>query len=108
MPQIDQAASERDVLEPRARGVVLTEPVEWKLWKSPRRRDIAVVVAVGPYKEHTLFSVREHVIGSDGTMRPSTRGVAMVVSRLPELAKAINKALAKAKELGLLPPDGEG
>jgi hypothetical protein len=38
-------------------------------------------------------------------MRPTTRGVAMVILRLPELAKAINRAVAKAKELGLLPQD---
>jgi hypothetical protein len=87
--------------------VTLPEPVEVvaKFWKS-RRRDIAVVVAIGPYKEHNLISVREHVVGSDGIMRPSTRGVSLVVRRLPELAAALGKALAKAKALGLLPADG--
>jgi hypothetical protein len=35
-------------------------------------------------------------------MRPTTKGTAMVVRRLPELAAAINKAVAKARELGLL------
>jgi hypothetical protein len=77
----------------------LVEPVEIaKFWKS-RRRDIAVVVAIGPYKEHNLISVREHVVGSDGIMRPSTRGVSLVVRRLPELAAALAKALVRAREL---------
>jgi hypothetical protein len=81
---------------------ILAETVEVaKFWKS-RRRDIAVVVALGPYKEHNLISVREHVVGSDGIMRPSTRGVSLVVRRLPELAAAFAKALKRARELGLL------
>jgi Transcriptional Coactivator p15 (PC4) len=78
-----------------------------KFWKS-RRRDIAVVVALGPYKEHNLISVREHVVGTDGIMRPSTRGVSLVVRRLPELSAALAKALARARELNLLPPDDGG
>jgi hypothetical protein len=77
-----------------------------KLWKS-RRRDIAVVVVLGPYKEHNLISVREHVVGSDGIMRPSTRGVSLVVRRLPELAAALAKAMQQARALGLLPDEGE-
>jgi hypothetical protein len=89
--------------------VTLPEPVEVvaKFWKS-RRRDIAVVVAIGPYKEHNLISVREHVVGSDGIMRPSTRGVSLVVRRLPELSAALAKALVRARELNLLPPDDGG
>jgi hypothetical protein len=84
----------------------LPEPIEVaKFWKS-RRRDIAVVVAIGPYKEHNLISVREHVVGSDGIMRPSTRGVSLVVRRLPELAAALAKAMQQAQTLGLLPDDG--
>jgi hypothetical protein len=83
----------------------IPEPIQiGKFWKS-RRRDKVFVVAIGPYKEHNIFSVREHVISTDGIMRPTTRGVAMVILRLPELAKAINRAVAKAKELGLLPQD---
>jgi hypothetical protein len=41
-------------------------------------------------------------------MRPTSKGVAVVVLRLPELAKAINKALSRAVELGLLDDEGGG
>ena len=39
-------------------------------------------------------------------MLPTAKGVTMAVERLPELATAINRALKKARELGLLPDDG--
>ena len=44
----------------------------------------------------------------DGKLAPTHQGLAMVVLRLPDLAKAITKALAKALELGLLDDDGAG
>ena len=37
---------------------------------------------------------------------PTAKGVSLVVLRLPDLAKAINKALERARTLGLLPDDG--
>jgi ribonuclease PH len=39
-------------------------------------------------------------------MRPTTKGLAMVVRRLPEFSNAIRKALEKARELNLLPEEG--
>lgn len=80
----------------------LAEPIDVvKFWKN-RRRDIAIVVSLSSYEGHHLVSVREHVTGADGCMRPTTKGVAMTVRRLPELAAGIAKALAKARELGLV------
>jgi Transcriptional Coactivator p15 (PC4) len=107
--EIDHPAPEGkpETVSPDARlRQILPAPIEiTKFWKS-RRRDIAVVVALGPYKEHNLISVREYVVGSDGTMRPSVRGVSLVVRRLPELAAALGRALKQAKDLGLLPERG--
>jgi hypothetical protein len=83
----------------------IPEPIEiCKFWKN-RRRDTAIVIALSSYKEHNLVSVREHVIGTDGCMRPTTRGTSLVVRRLPELSAALCKALKRARELGLLPDD---
>jgi hypothetical protein len=83
----------------------LAEPIVIaKFWKN-RRRDTAIVVALNPYEEHNLIDVREHFIGSDGIMRPSTRGVALVVRRLPELSNALRKALERARQLNLIPED---
>jgi hypothetical protein len=75
-----------------------------KFWKS-RRRDKAVVISVGDYEGTNIVNVREHFIGVDGIMRPTTKGIAMSVKHLPELAAGITKALAKARELGLLDDD---
>jgi hypothetical protein len=86
----------------------LAEPIEiTKFWKN-RRRDTAIVVSLSAYEGHNLINVREHFVGADGCMRPTTKGLAMVVRRLPEFATAIRKALEKARELDLLPEEGDG
>jgi hypothetical protein len=87
---------------------LLAEPIEVAKWWKSRRRDIAVVVSLSAYEGRNLVNVREHFIGSDGCMRPTTKGLAMVVRRLPDLAAAVTKALAKARELGLLDDDEAG
>jgi hypothetical protein len=85
----------------------LTETIEVaKFWKG-RQNKIAIVVSLRHYEGHNLVDVREYFTDQAGCMKPSTRGLAMVVLRLPELAAAITKALTKARELGLL-DDGEG
>jgi hypothetical protein len=85
----------------------LAEPIEIsKFWKN-RQRDTAIVVSLSGYEGHNLINFREHFIGSDGCMRPTTKGLAMVVRRLPEFSRAIRKALDKARELDLLPQDGD-
>ena len=87
------------------RAAPLTEPVEIaKFWKT-RRRDIAIVVSLSQFESHNLINVREYFTGNDGCMRPSKKGLAMSLRRLPELAAAVDKALAKARELGLI--DGQ-
>jgi len=81
--------------------VTLPEPIEWRLWKNRQRKD-AVVVSLSTYEDRNLISVRLFTTSTDGKMLPTAKGVSLVVARLPELAAAINRALAKAKELGLL------
>jgi hypothetical protein len=83
----------------------LAEPIEIsKFWKN-RRRDTAIVVSLSAYEGHNLINVREHFVASDGCMRPTTKGLAMVVRCLPEFSNAIRKALEKARELDLLPEE---
>jgi hypothetical protein len=83
--------------------VTLPEPVEIaKFWKN--RRHDAIVVSLSTYEGKNLVDVRMHAM-KDGRLLPTPKGVAMVVLRLPELQKAVTKALAKARELGLLPDD---
>jgi hypothetical protein len=80
----------------------LPEPISIaKLWKS---RDHAehVRVDLSEFKGHVIVNVRIWQTGSDGIDRPSTRGIAMSVRKLPELASALAKAETTAIALGLL------
>jgi hypothetical protein len=54
-----------------------------------------------------LIDIREYFTDHAGCMKPSTRGLSMVVRRLPEFSNAIRKALEKARELDLLPDDAD-
>jgi hypothetical protein len=83
--------------------ITLPEPVEIaKFWKN--RRHDAIVVSLSTYEGRNIVDVRMHAM-KDGRLLPTTKGVAMVVLRLPDLHKAITKALVKARELELLEGD---
>jgi Transcriptional Coactivator p15 (PC4) len=91
-----------------AKPPTLPKPVEVaKFWKNRWRRD-AIVVALSTYEGRNLISVRTYATSQDGKMLPTAKGVALAVARLPELAAAVTKALAKARELGLLDDESEG
>jgi hypothetical protein len=84
----------------------LDEPiVVSKFWKN-RRRNESVRVTLGEYEGHCLINVRVFCTGTDGIDRPTPKGVAMGIRKLPELAQALVKAEAKARELGLLEDRG--
>ena len=72
-----------------------------KFWKN-RRRSESVHVTLSEYEGHSLINVRVYATGTDGIDRPTTKGVAMGIGKLPALAKALVTAEAKARELGLL------
>jgi hypothetical protein len=76
-----------------------------KLWKD-RRRIKSVHVDLSTFENHPFINIRIWETGSDGIDRPTKAGVALGVAKLPELARALAKAEAKARELGLI--DGEG
>jgi hypothetical protein len=103
MTDIDGAARPDNV--PSRGRPTLAEPIEWRLWKNRQRRD-AVVVALSTFENRNLISVRLYTTSTEGKMLPTAKGVSLVVARLPELAAAINRAMAKAKELGLIADDG--
>ena len=85
--------------------VTLSEPVEVAKFFKNRRKDV-IVVSLSTYEGRNLVDVRQHFHNENGQMRPTGKGVAMVVLRLPDLARAINKALAKARDLGLIDDEG--
>jgi hypothetical protein len=83
----------------------LPEPVAVdSFWRN--RRHEAVVSTLSTYEGRNIFDIRIHTM-KDGRLVPTARSVSVVVLRLPDLAKAITKALAKARELGLLDDEGK-
>jgi hypothetical protein len=103
MPQIEQGAPVGDVPARGGRGVILAEPVTVsRFWKN--RQHDAIVAELSTFNGKNLIDIRQHCM-SNGRLVPTPRGISLSVLRLPELAKAVNKALRQAKELGLLPND---
>jgi hypothetical protein len=85
----------------------LAEPVEIaKFWKN-RRRNESVHVTLSEYEGRPLINVRVYATGTDGIDRPTVKGIAMGIRRLPELAAALDKAVKRARELGLIDDDAE-
>jgi dihydroxyacetone kinase len=81
----------------------LAEPIQIaKFWKSVRSHNEHVRVGIGEHKGHVLINIRVWQTGTDGIDRPTHKGIALAVGKLPELHKAITKAMEKARELGLL------
>lgn len=79
----------------------LAQPIEVaKFWRN--RRGEAIVVQLREYKGRAIFDARVNFTTKDGTLQPTPKGLAIAVLRLPELAAAVNKALAQARELGLI------
>lgn len=90
-----------------SRRPTLDQPLEVAKFFKNRRKDV-IVVSLSTFEGKNLVDVRQHFHNEQGQMRPTGKGVAMVVLRLPDLAKAINKALKQARELGLIDDDGAG
>jgi hypothetical protein len=88
----------------------LAEPVICsRFWRN--RKGEAVVVQLRQFEGRAIADTRVYFTGKDGTLQPSKKGLAIVVARLPDLAAALNKALARAVDLGLLgtpAPEGRG
>jgi hypothetical protein len=89
-----------------ARRPTLDEPVVIsKFWKN--RRHDAIIVSLSTFEGKNLIDLRMHAM-KEGRLVPTPKGLAMVVRRLPELAAAVTKALAKARELNLIDDEGSG
>jgi hypothetical protein len=85
--------------------VTLQEPIIVSQWWKNRRHD-AITVSLHTYEGTNLVDVRTYTM-REGCLVPTPKGVSISVLRLPDLARSINKALAKARELALLPKEGE-
>jgi hypothetical protein len=83
------------------RRPTLEEPVEVaKFWKN--RKGEAIIITLKDYEGRVIFDARTNFTTKDGKFQPTSKGLSIVVARLPELAAGVQKALAQARELGLL------
>jgi hypothetical protein len=79
----------------------LPEPIETgKFWAN--RRGEAVIVVLREYEGSLIVDVRRHYTAADGKLRPTSKGIALSIAKLPELAGAIAKALDVARARGLI------
>jgi hypothetical protein len=76
-----------------------------RFWKN-RGRNESVHVTLSEYEGHPLINIRVYSTGSDGIDRPTTKGIAIGIRKLPELAAAVAKALATARERGMVADEG--
>ena len=85
------------------------EPIEIaKFWKSARNRKQSIVLAIKHYEGHTFLDCRLFDTNAEGQSVPTAKGVTIGMARLSEFSAAVTKAMAKAKELGLLADDDHG
>ena len=79
----------------------LPEPIEVAKFWANRAHD-AVIVSLREFEGVLIVDIRKHYTAADGTLRPTAKGIALTVRKLPELTLAVGKALKRARELGLL------
>ena|SRR5580704_4137955 len=86
----------------------LTEPIiVAEFWAN--RRGESIRVQLREFEGRALIDLRKHFTDKTGKLQATRKGLALVIARLPELAAAINEALAKAHALGLIAaPKGQG
>jgi Transcriptional Coactivator p15 (PC4) len=89
-----------------ARKPTLDEPVvvsqEWI-----NRRHDALTVSLTTYNGVNLVDLRKFAMNREGRLVPTRKGISIRVTRLPDILKAVSKAVDKARELGLL-DDADG
>jgi hypothetical protein len=86
----------------------LSEPViVSEFWAN--RRGETIRVQLREYEGRALIDLRKHFTDKTGKLQATKKGLALVIARLPELAAAINEALAQAHALRLIAaPKGSG
>jgi hypothetical protein len=66
------------------------------------RQGESIHIQLLEFEGHALIDLRKYFTDKDGKLLPTRKGLSLVVARLPDLAAAINKAVRKATELGLI------
>lgn len=78
-------------------------PVEIsKMWKSARNRKQTIVLAFKQYEGHTFLDCRLFDTNADGQAVPTMKGVTVGIAQLQQFVAGVNKAVERAREMGLL------
>jgi hypothetical protein len=85
--------------------VTLPDPVDVDSFWANRAHD-ACVTKLSTIGGTNIVDIRKHVM-SGGRLVPTPKGIAVNVTRLRDLKKAIDKALRKAIELNLIDDESE-
>jgi hypothetical protein len=85
--------------------ITLPEPVQADAFHRNRRHE-AVVSTFSTWNGRNIFDLRIYEM-QNGRLVPTKKGVAIVVARLPDLAKSLKKSMKLAIELGLLKAEDE-
>lgn len=84
------------------------EPIEIaKFWKSARDRKRSIVLTLKEYEGHTFLDCRMFDTNSDGQSVPTNKGITVGMARLEQFAEAVQKALGRARALGLVDEKAE-
>lgn len=78
-------------------------PVEIsKMWKSARNRKQTIVLAFKQFEGTTFLDCRLFDTNAEGQTVPTIKGVTVGIAQLQQFVAGVNKALARAREMGLL------
>ena len=89
----------------RSVNTSLREPTKIGSLFKNRRGDV-IIVQLKEYQGFIFCNIRQFFQDKTGISRPTKKGIAIGLRKLDDLADLINKAIAKAHELGLLNNEG--
>jgi hypothetical protein len=92
-------------MPPRECPIAEDRPPTHKMWRD--RRGNALIFALRSYEGRAYGDVRIYYTNSSGVLAPSPKGITFALNKLPEVAKALSKMCAEARELGLLKSEAD-
>jgi len=82
-----------------------SQPVIIAQWELNSRESLRV--ELHEYRGTQLIGIRKWFAGANGAMAPGKSGINLSLKHLPRLAEAVNEALSKALEDGLITADDD-
>ena len=92
-------------MPPRECPIAEDRPPVHKMWRD--RRGNALYFALRSYEGRAFADIRVYYTNSSGVLAPTPKGITFALNKLPEVAKALSKMCAEARELGLLKIEGD-